>query len=73
MPPSYRFGLLAMLLAGTCLAAEPEQGEVLEAPGAVLSWRQRPAVENRIMTERLEQLLPQLMEETDIDGDIFPR
>ncbi|NRB71292.1 MAG: M24 family metallopeptidase [Xanthomonadales bacterium] len=67
MPPSYRFGLLAMLLAGTCLAAEPEQGEVLEAPGAVLSWRQRPAVENRIMTERLEQLLPQLMEETGID------
>ena len=34
---------------------------------AVLPWRDRPAVENRILNERLDELLPRLMDETDID------
>lgn len=43
--------------------------EQLKAPSAasVLSQRDRIAPENRMMNERLEQLLPQLMAETNID------
>ena len=34
---------------------------------AVLSYEQRPAVQNTILAERLETLLPVLMRETGID------
>ena len=44
-----------------------DQGRVLTGERAVLSWRERPAVENRILEDRLATLLPKLMEETDID------
>ena len=46
---------------------EFDQGRVVGPDNAVLSWRERPAIENRILTERLETLLPALMEETGFD------
>ncbi len=55
-----------LLLSGASFAA-PDQGrEVSETP-SVLSLRERPAVENRLVDERLAELLPKLMAETDID------
>ena len=50
-------------------AAEFSQGRVLTSAGdyQVLSPRQRVAPENRILNERLEQLLPQLMAESGLD------
>jgi Xaa-Pro aminopeptidase len=44
-----------------------EQGRVAEATGAVLQHRDRIAPENEMMRERLETLLPKLMQETDLD------
>lgn len=44
-----------------------DQGRVISGERAVLPWRDRPAVENRLLTERLDTLLPGLMEETGID------
>lgn len=62
------------LIATFCLACLPnppayafDQGRELQATPAVLPARERPAVENRILTERLETLLPRLMAETNID------
>ena len=43
------------------------QGRVVGADNALMPWRERPAVENRILTDRLENLLPALMEETGFD------
>ncbi len=43
------------------------QGRVVAAPGAVLAQRDRPAVINRILGDRLENLLPRLMRESGID------
>ena len=44
-----------------------QQGRVVESGLAILPLRERPAVENRILIERLDTLLPRLMAETDID------
>ena len=44
-----------------------EQGTIIEAPGSVLRQRDRPAVINRMLEERLTELLPRLMRETGID------
>ncbi|MEM9290980.1 MAG: M24 family metallopeptidase [Acidobacteriota bacterium] len=44
-----------------------DQGREVTGPRAVLEYRERPAVENRHLEERLETLLPALMEETDLD------
>ena len=68
----FRFVIGQLLLALTAsvpgaLAADFDQGRVITGERAVLPWRERPAVENRVLTERLDQLLPALMEETDID------
>lgn len=49
------------------LAGEFEQGRRIEAPGAVLSQRQRIEPVNRMLRERLDQLLPRLMRETGFD------
>jgi len=73
--PGQRCGLLlatALLLCGavqTVLAQQPvfEQGRALQGMPAVLPMRERPAVENRMLSERLQSLLPQLMRETGID------
>jgi ATP-dependent helicase YprA (DUF1998 family) len=67
------FGLLAAaLVAATAMpptvsAAEFEQGRVVDNDHAVLPRRERPAVENRILEQRLDTLLPTLMEEAGID------
>ncbi len=60
--------LLSCLLFVTPLRAEePAQGRVLEQPGAVLDSRQQPAQVNRLLRDRLDHLLPQLMREAGID------
>jgi Xaa-Pro aminopeptidase len=69
-------GLIGVLLAssaalasGKGAGAEPAQGRVFESVDAfaVLSTRSRVEPENRMVRERLETLLPQLMAETDLD------
>lgn len=47
--------------------AEPTQGRVLDAPGAVLPWRDRVEPVNRMLAERLDEILPRLMRETGLD------
>ncbi|MEM8547533.1 MAG: M24 family metallopeptidase, partial [Pseudomonadota bacterium] len=44
-----------------------DQGREVIGPRAVLDYRDRPAVENQHLQERLDTLLPALMTETDID------
>ncbi len=62
------FAPLLLGLSSLALTAHAaDQGRVLTGERAVLPWRERPAVENRILEDRLENLLPRLMEETDID------
>jgi len=68
------FGLIIslLLLLAPCIAVQAqqpvfEQGRELSGMPAVLPVRARPAVENRMLTERLESLLPRLMAETNID------
>ena len=46
---------------------EPAQGRVIDAPGAVLTERDRVAPMNSILAERLETLLPRLMRETGVE------
>lgn len=43
------------------------QGRVVDGVGAVLAPRDRVAPENRMLQERLDTLLPQLMKEADFD------
>ena len=62
-------GLAGALSAASVLASEVvEQGRVV-APDrhAVLAPRARIEPENRMLTERLQQLLPRLMEEAELD------
>ena len=47
--------------------ADYDQGSVVAGSHAVLPWRDRPEVENRILSERIDTLLPALMVETGID------
>jgi len=63
-------------LVGACLvvpvladgfADRPVQGRAVEGVPAVLAPRDRIAPENRMLTDRLENLLPRLMEETGVD------
>ena len=48
-------------------AEDFDQGRVVDAPGPVLAPRDRVDIENRILRERLDTLLPQLMAEADLD------
>lgn len=60
--------VLVPLLAPQVLAAEATQGRTIESAGqAVLSPRERPDPENAMVADRLEHLLPRLMEETGIE------
>ena len=67
--------LLPAILLACCLApsktqaqsAVPDQGRVVDSMGAVLAPRDRVAPENRMLQERLDNLLPQLMKEADLD------
>ena len=59
--------LLACLLLPAQAMFAQDQGREIAGPRAVLPYRDRPAVENRHLEERLDALLPALMEETDVD------
>ena len=62
--------ILLGILAAVPVAAQDApfaQGRVVDAPGTVLSPRDRVEPENRILRERLDTLLPRLMREADLD------
>ncbi|NNL87601.1 MAG: M24 family metallopeptidase, partial [Marinicaulis sp.] len=63
--------IMALLLAGmfsaSAFAQSGDQGRVVTGAHAVLEYRDRPAAENLMVEDRLKNLLPALMEETDID------
>ncbi len=65
--------LAACFVAAVPLSAHDEsalpasQGRVIEQPGSVLTHRARIEPVNRMLRERLETLLPQLMREAGID------
>jgi hypothetical protein len=59
--------IAAILMPAALLAAEAEQGRVIVETPSILSQRERVEPVNRILTERLEGLLPQLMRESGID------
>jgi len=59
--------LLASLLTGTGLASAAEQGRVIVNEPVILSEYDRIEPENRMVADRLENLLPGLMEDTGID------
>lgn len=65
MPIRFLFAVLTLALAGQAPAFD--QGRELQGEPAVLAPRERVAVENRLLNERLETLLPALMAETGID------
>ncbi|MGK7295031.1 MAG: M24 family metallopeptidase [Candidatus Wenzhouxiangella sp. M2_3B_020] len=56
---------ISMLVIAPVFAAD--QGRAVEETPAVVDLRERPAIENPIVERRLTELLPRLMEETDID------
>ena len=62
-----RFVLGTTLFLLAASAAAFDQGRELAGEPAVLAPRERVAVENRILVERLDTLLPRLMAETNID------
>ncbi|MBW3670839.1 MAG: aminopeptidase P family protein, partial [Acidobacteria bacterium] len=61
------FVLLAIFTAPVILAEAPRQGRVIDDTPAVLEYRDRLEPVNRILRNRLDTLLPQLMRETGID------
>ena len=74
-PPLAALACAAQLASGQAVArpaapaAAPAQGATFTSPDdwAVLPPRQRIEPENRMLRERLEQLLPRLMAEADLD------
>lgn len=56
-----------MLLTTGVDAQSWDQGRVIKGERAVMDFRDRPAFENAMVTDRLENLLPALMDETGID------
>lgn len=62
------FTVAAMLSATQTASAQSwDQGRQITGAQAVLKHRERPAVENAIVEDRLKTLLPKLMNETGID------
>ena len=62
--------MTAIFLLAAVTGAEGDasgQGRVIAAPGAVLAERARVAPVNRVLQDRLENLLPRLMREAGID------
>ncbi|HUP44885.1 MAG TPA: Xaa-Pro aminopeptidase, partial [Thermoanaerobaculia bacterium] len=61
--------LIAALIAATSSlgAQAPEQGRFIESPGAVLPERARAEAVNRMLKDRLDNLLPALMREAGLD------
>ena len=64
--PAASFALL-LLSVSTALPADAEQGRVISAPPAVLAQRLRVTPVNEMLQDRLDNLLPKLMRETDLD------
>ena len=62
-----KLAILACLLLPTQATLAQDQGREVAGPRAVLEYRDRPPVENRHLEERLDTLLPALMEETGLD------
>lgn len=60
-------GLVLALYPGLAQADGADQGRSIDAPGAVLPERQRIEPVNRMLRDRLDHLLPELMRETGID------
>ncbi len=60
---------VALALCAQPVAAEPAQGRVIESADGfdILSSRDRVEVENRMVRERLDTLLPRLMAEAGLD------
>lgn len=58
---------LCVWLSGIAAAQPFDQGRVITGERAVLDYRARPPVENALVRERLENLLPALMDETGVD------
>ena len=67
--PAFLSSVLMAMLAASLLGAQPPtQGRVIAgATQRILSERERPAVINRVLQERLHTLLPTLMRETGFD------
>lgn len=59
--------VLALPFAANAAAGEATQGRVIAEPGAVLEERARIEPVNRMLEERLDDLLPRLMREAGID------
>ena len=59
--------VLSLAVTAAAYAAEPEQGRIVAAPGAVLPERARVEAVNKALKDRLENLLPRLMREASID------
>ncbi|MEE8525946.1 MAG: Xaa-Pro aminopeptidase, partial [Thermoanaerobaculia bacterium] len=63
--------LCSTLAAACCTVSfsqqEPAQGRVIDSPPAVLTERQRVEVVNRMLRDRLDNLLPGLMREANVD------
>jgi len=62
-----KLAVLACLLFPVQALLAQEQGREVTGPRAVLDYRDRPSVENRQLEERLDILLPALMDETNFD------
>ena len=62
----FALSMMAMFL-GAAVAQDFDQGRVIMGERAVLDYRDRPAAENAMVTDRLKTLLPELMDETGID------
>ena len=63
----HKLAVLACLLLPIHAALAQDQGREVAGPRAVLDYRDRPPAENRHLEERLDTLLPALMEETNLD------
>jgi hypothetical protein len=63
--------LLTLLWSAVVLAApataQPSQGRVVDELGGILLHRDRAEAVNRMLRDRLDQMLPELMRETGID------
>ncbi|MEM8997929.1 MAG: M24 family metallopeptidase [Acidobacteriota bacterium] len=67
VPSAIPASLVTLALVALPAAAEWDQGREIPGAGAVLEERARVEPTNRMLTHRLEHVLPGLMEETDID------
>ena len=59
--------IVSLVVAPAAAGDPPDQGRVVERMGAILPQRERPEPINRMLEERLDNLLPRLMRETGID------